>query len=280
MPVPIRIAARRFRGWFRLNPRATLEAQAATMRQIAEAYGLDEIEAERAGSRLQFFRHTVFRDSGTELVAALDDLIARTLAEPLAKEQWTAEVTAIRDRVPLSDRDEFFLARLLYPRLHPAAHATLVREEDQLGIEAPGVIVELHDRQGDPFHVRRPANPTEIAALYRVFRAEGFRPFATREETDHLIVTDAGGRVAGGIVFRVMSPTYVRLEWIVVSRHLRGRGIGASLFTEFLDRLRAQGVRVVSTGFFRPALFRKFGFDTDPRYAGLVRTLTPEEPAG
>jgi len=44
---------------------------------------------------------------------------------------------------------------------------------------------------------------------------------------------------------------------------------------EFLERLRAHGVRAVSTGFFRPAFFAKFGFGVDPRYPGIVKILEP-----
>jgi hypothetical protein len=39
--------------------------------------------------------------------------------------------------------------------------------------------------------------------------------------------------------------------------------------------MRAEGVREVSTGFFRPVFFSKFGFGVDPRYPGLVKILEP-----
>ena len=125
--------------------------------------------------------------------------------------------------------------------------------------------------------MRRPANPNEVSELYRVFRQANFRPFPTREETDHLIATDASGRVIGGIVFRRMSATYVRFEWIVVSVHRQGRGLGSALLLEFMERLLARGVEVVSTGFFSPQFFRDFGFGVDPRYAGLVCVMSEEK---
>jgi predicted N-acetyltransferase YhbS len=84
--------------------------------------------------------------------------------------------------------------------------------------------------------------------------------------------------VLGGLIFRRISETYVRLDWLALGRHRRGRGIGSTLIRDFLERLRVQGVRVVSTGFFRPAFFANFGFGVDPRYAGLVRFLDTPGP--
>jgi long-chain acyl-CoA synthetase len=277
LPGRIRLAARRFRRWRQLNPDATLEAQAATLSEIGEAYGLDELEAERPEARLQFFRHTVFRGSDPEFVKAFDQLIARTHGETLTKNEWTREVGELREAFSLSDREEFFLARILYPHVDPRGRAVLLREEDSLGDAAPDVETEQQDATGETYRVRRPANPNEISELYRVFREADFRPFPTREETDHLIAIDADGRVIGGIVFRRMSATYVRLEWTVVSVHRQGRGLGSALLLEFMERSLARGVQVLSTGFFSPQFYRDFGFGVDPRYAGLVCALSEQK---
>jgi long-subunit acyl-CoA synthetase (AMP-forming)/N-acetylglutamate synthase-like GNAT family acetyltransferase len=275
LPVRIRIAARRYRRWSQLNPYATLEAQASTLDQIADAYGLDEMETERPGTRLQFYRHTVFRGGESTLGPSLDELTAQILQDRLPREEWSRQVAALREGHTLTDREEFFLARVLYPHLDPKGRAILVREEDLWGGAATGVIVERRDPKGEIYRVRRPANPNEISALYRIFRTEEFRTIAGREASDHLIVTDETDRVIGGLIYRRMSETYVRLEWIVVGHMRRGRGIGAALLVEFLERLRAHGVRAVSTGFFRPAFFAKFGFGVDPRYPGIVKILEP-----
>jgi GNAT superfamily N-acetyltransferase len=277
LPGRIRLAARRFRRWRQLNPDATLEAQAATLNEIGEAYGLDELEAERPEARLQFFRHTVFRGSDPEFARAFDLLIARTREETLTKNEWKREVGELREAFTLSDREEFCLARILYPHVDPRGRAVLLREEDFLGEAAPDVETEQRDATGETYRVRRPANPNEISELYRVFHEADFRPFPTREETDHLVATDADGRVIGGIIFRRMSATYVRLEWIVVSVHRQGRGLGSALLLEFMERLLARGVQVLSTGFFSPQFFRDFGFGVDPRYAGLVCPLGAEK---
>ena len=66
------------------------------------------------------------------------------------------------------------------------------------------------------------------------------------------------------------------VRWLLEPAVLAMLGIGSVLLTEFVERLSAQGVRVVSTGFFRPSFFSKHGFGVDPRYAGIVRFLQPD----
>jgi N-acetylglutamate synthase-like GNAT family acetyltransferase len=273
LPTRIRIAARRWRRWEQLNRGATLEAQAATLDQFEDAYGLADLEAERPGTTLQLFRHTVFRRAGRALAEALDEVIARTVTEGAARGEWRAAVAKLRERLLLDDRQEFFLARMLYPHVDPRHRAVLVREEDPRGGASAGVEVEHRDPQGDVFRIRRPANPNETNALIRIFRASNFRRVPTSPDHDLLVVNDASGRVIGGLIYRRPSATYAVLEWIVVSRYRRGRGIGTVLLRDFLERLKVQGVRAVSTGFFRPGFFAQFGFGVDARYAGIVKIL-------
>jgi GNAT superfamily N-acetyltransferase len=277
LPTRTRVAAHRWRRWELLNPGATLEAQAATLDQIEEAYGLADLEAERSGSRLQLFRHTVFRGATEALAQSLDDLIARTVSGAIARDDWRIEVAQLREKVALDDRQEFFLARMLYPYVDPRSRAVPLREEDPRGGPAAGVEVEYRDPEGEIFRIRRPANPNETNALVRIFRASNFRRVPTSPEHDLLVVTEEHGRVIGGMIFR-RGATYVVLEWFVVSRHRRGRNIGTVLRRDFLERLKVQGVKAVSTGFFRPTFFAKFDFGIDPRYAGIVKLLADEPP--
>jgi GNAT superfamily N-acetyltransferase len=280
MPTRVRIAARRYRRWVQLNPRATLEARATTLDQIGDAYGLGELDTQRPGSRLQLFRHTVFRGSDEEFTRQFDDIIAKILRGESDRAQWHREVAMLKETFSPTVTEEFFLARMLYPHVDPRAKAVLVREEDARGGFETGIVVEQRDRAGRPFRIHRPANPHEISSLTRIFRNANLRRLPSPDRDELLIVTEEPDRVVGGIIYTRISETYVRLDWVVVSHHRRGRGIGRALVTEFLERLRAQGVQVVSTGFFRPAFFARFGFGVDPRYAGIVRILTPEGTGG
>lgn len=300
LPARIRIAARRYRRWAQLNPEATLEARATTLAEIEDAYALDDLTAEHPDARLQLFRHTVFRGAAPALTQALDQIIDRVSSEatltlrdegwrekreadgPADAEpfDWREAVGDLRADVSLEPDEEFLLARLVYPHVDPRGRAVLTREEGLEGERATGVETEQLDAKGDPVRIRRPANPNETNALYRVFGASNFRQLEAPGQ-DLLVALDASGRVVGGVIFRRTSEKFCRLRWVVVSRHRRGRGIGHLLVRELISRLRAEGMEAVATGFFRPTFFAKFGFGVDPRYAGLVLQLHPEraEPA-
>jgi len=58
----------------------------------------------------------------------------------------------------------------------------------------------------------------------------------------------------------------------VLPRH-RGLGIGRLLIREFLRRLRAEDVRVVSAEFILADWLAPFGFGPNPRYPGVVLWL-------
>ena len=59
----------------------------------------------------------------------------------------------------------------------------------------------------------------------------------------------------------------------------RRKGVADGLMNELFNRLRAAGVRTVTTGFFRPEYFYAYGFRIEKRYAGLVKSLDPEPAA-
>jgi hypothetical protein len=42
---------------------------------------------------------------------------------------------------------------------------------------------------------------------------------------------------------------------------------------EFLKRLKTEHIKYVTTGFFRPEYFYKFGFKVEKKYSGLVKEL-------
>jgi N-acetylglutamate synthase-like GNAT family acetyltransferase len=67
------------------------------------------------------------------------------------------------------------------------------------------------------------------------------------------------------------------MEKIVVAGPYRRKGVADGLMKEFFNRLRAAGVKTVTTGFFRPQYFYAYGFRIEKRYAGLVKNLEEEE---
>ena len=86
------------------------------------------------------------------------------------------------------------------------------------------------------------------------------------------------GQVIGGIFYEVEGGGNAHLEKIVVAEPYRRRGVADGLMNELFHRLRAAGVRMVTTGFFRPEYFYAFGFRIEKRYAGLVKSLDDSGP--
>ena len=65
----------------------------------------------------------------------------------------------------------------------------------------------------------------------------------------------------------------VHMEKIVVADPYRRKGISDGLMNEFFNRLRDEKIKFVTTGFFRPEYFYKFGFKIERKYSGLVKKL-------
>ena len=63
------------------------------------------------------------------------------------------------------------------------------------------------------------------------------------------------------------------MEKIVVSTRNRRKGIGDKLMKEFFDRMKSVGIGFITTGFFRPEYFYKFGFKVAKKYSGLVKEV-------
>jgi hypothetical protein len=65
----------------------------------------------------------------------------------------------------------------------------------------------------------------------------------------------------------------VHIEKIVVASYYRKKGVSDGVLSEFFKRMKTEHKKFVTTGFFRPEYFYRFGFTTERKYAGLVRKL-------
>jgi predicted N-acetyltransferase YhbS len=63
------------------------------------------------------------------------------------------------------------------------------------------------------------------------------------------------------------------MEKIVVSNRYRRKGISEALMKELFNRLKNEHFNFVTTGFFRPEYFYRFGFKVEKKYSGLVLEL-------
>jgi GNAT superfamily N-acetyltransferase len=80
--------------------------------------------------------------------------------------------------------------------------------------------------------------------------------------------------IIGGLYYELLvDEQAAHLDKIVVAGPFRGKGVAGALLEELCNRLRTAGIQSLTTGFFRPQFFYRYGFTVERRYAGLVRPL-------
>lgn len=272
LPLRLFSAAKRFQRWDALSAGATRTARARTLQELYDTYGLQRLAGRYPEVRARFFRETVFRDAPGPLAEALEGLIGRLRERALAPEDVIDAVAELRSRTELGEDDDYFLARISFPHLRPEDATDFVSQK--LGGRSQSeVVVAFEDREGQLFRVRHALNPKEVERLHRIFLAAKldvrFRP-----EHQYLVVINERGQLVGGIYYEVdHEHGTAHLEKIAVADPHRKKGVAEGLMNEFFNRLRAQGIAAVTTGFFRPEYFHGFGFRIEQRFAGLVKEL-------
>ncbi len=272
LPMRLFFAAKRVRRWTQLNEDATPQAQARTLQEVYDTYGLDRLARVYPEVRLRFFRETVFRETSPELARGLDELIDRARAGEMVNGDVADAVADLRRRLEMEPDDDYFLARIPFAYLRPEDTADFVTS-DMGGSYQTEIVMTLEDLDGTAFRVRHALLPKEVERLHRLFLAAKldvrFRP-----EHKYLLAINLREQIIGGIFYELEEDgAAAHLEKIVVSDKFRRKGVADGLMREFFNRLRAAGVKRVTTGFFRPEYFYAFGFKIEKRYAGLVKLL-------
>ena len=84
------------------------------------------------------------------------------------------------------------------------------------------------------------------------------------------------GFLVGGLFYKEVDENTIFMDKIVVDNRFRRKGISESLMKELFNRIKTQNYKFVTTGFFRPEYFYKFGFKIERKYSGLVKVLDVE----
>jgi N-acetylglutamate synthase-like GNAT family acetyltransferase len=92
---------------------------------------------------------------------------------------------------------------------------------------------------------------------------------------DHsfIIAISDRGVIIGGLFYSSLDNNVVHMEKIVVSNRFRRHGVSELIMVEFFNRMKDEGYSFVTTGFFRPEYFYRFGFKIEKKYSGLVKEL-------
>lgn len=272
LPKRLFFAAQRFRRWDNLNPEATTHAKAKTLQEIYTTYGLEALQEHYPEARARFFRETVFRKAPANLVEGLEKIIHRLRHRRLESDELSAAVADLRAHLSLDIDDDYFLARLSYPHLRPEDEALFVAASTGGGQQSE-IVVTYEDNEGDLLRIRHAISAKEIGRLHRLFLAAKLS-VQFRQEHRFLVAVNERGRLVGGLFYEVNTDARTaHMDKVVVSDHFHGRGIAGQLLEELCHRMRSSGATSVTTGFFRPQFFYRYGFTIEKRYAGLVRRL-------
>ena len=273
IPRKLFFAIKRFHRWFELNKDAALTAQAEMIYELYETYRMHELEEQYPETRSRFFLETIFANSSDEIKNALKEITAKQHEKKITKEETLALLSAIQSEFELDEREHFFLTRLSYPHLKPTDSATLMKIKSE-GIATANLVVQIEDNDGKTVLLRNPVSPKEISKLHQLFIETNllvhFRP-----EHQFLVAISERGYIIGGLFFIRTNEQTAHMEKIVVSNRYRRKGISEALMNELFNRLRDEHIKHVTTGFFRPEYFYRFGFKIERKYSGLVKDLMP-----
>ncbi len=272
LPKQLYFAIKRFHRWFKLNETAEPEVQASMLADLYETYNLNLLEETYPAVRLRFFKNTVFINSNKDLSKLLLEIIQKFTSEKL---NYTEIQEMISDSGVIkncTENEKFFLTRLTFPHLRPHDTAKFIDVRGQ-GMKKTNLVIQLIDVDGNPYSIRNPISPKEIAKLHQLF-LEASLLVNFRPEHDYLVVISERGFIIGGLFFVRTEGNSIHMEKIVVSNSYRRKGVSEGLMTEFFNRAKGEGVKFITTGFFRPEYFYKFGFKIAPKYSGLVKELS------
>jgi N-acetylglutamate synthase-like GNAT family acetyltransferase len=275
LPMRLFFAAKRYRRWSRLTGEPTPSARARTMQELWDTYGLRRLTHDYPESRVRFFRETVLHDAPEPLLEGLEEIIGKMRRREMVADDLVDAVADLRARMSLEADDDYFLARLPFPHLKPEDAAGYV-QADLGGRHQSEMVVSVEDHEGNPFRIRHALNPKEVGRLHRLFLDVNL-DIRFRPEHQYLVAISERGQLIGGVFYDVEPESdTAHLEKIVVANRYQRKGVANGLMNELFNRLRAAGVKTVTTGFYRPEYFYTYGFAIEKRYAGLVKNLDEE----
>jgi long-subunit acyl-CoA synthetase (AMP-forming)/GNAT superfamily N-acetyltransferase len=276
LPMRLFFAAKRYRRWAKINPDATVPARAATLQEIYQTYNLSNLQAEYPEVRARFFQDTVFRNAEPPLAEGLERIIGKLRTREIAPDNLSFAIADLRARLKLGSDVDYFLARLSFPYLRPEDEAAFVPAESG-GTFQSEMVVTLEDTEGYPYRIRHALSAKEVGRLHSLFLAARL---AVQFRPDHrfLVAVNERGNLIGGLFYE-MDPEArtAHMDKVVVADRFQRKGVAGALLEELCNRLKTEGYRSLTTGFFRPQFFYRYGFTVERRYAGLVRSLEERE---
>jgi long-subunit acyl-CoA synthetase (AMP-forming) len=274
IPKSLFFAIKRFHRWYILNEGAAHKAQAEMLYELYETYSLFDLEETHQSTRTVFFLETAFNDSDASFKKTLKEIAWKQHRGLISKDETLKLISNLQSQFKLSKKESFFLTRLSYPYLKPTDSAILLKVSSEE--ISSNLVVQLPDNDGNPFLIRMPTSPKEISRLHQLF-FESNLTVHFRPEHQFLVAISDRGFIIGGLFYKRLDDKAVYMDKIVVSNRYRRKGISEGLMNELFNRMRSHHIKYVTTGFFRPEYFYKFGFKIERKYSGLVKNLLERE---
>jgi len=275
IPKALFFAIKRFHRWFELNEGASLSAQAEMLYDLYETYELFDLEEKYPAVRTQFYLRTAFKDSSEEFKNALKEIVKKQHDSGVDKNVIQELISGLHLQFQLSEPEEFFATRLSFPHLKPTDSAALIKVKSDFGT-ATNLVVQLIDNDNVPYTIRSPISPKEISRLHKLFFETNLNVHFNPEH-QFLVALSERGFIIGGLFYNRVDDQTAHMEKIVVSSRYRRKGISEGLMNELYNRLKGEHLKYVTTGFFRPEYFYRFGFKIERKYSGLVKDLLNNE---
>lgn len=271
LPRQLYFSIKRFHRWYQLNHSASLAAQAEMLYELYETYHLFDLEEEYPAARTRFFLETVFYNSPQRFKDVLRELVKKQRHRKISKEESLRLISSLHFEFELDEKETYFITRLGYPHLKPTDSAALLKIKTE-SIGQPNLVVQLQDDDGNIYTIRKPINPKEISKLHQLY-LEANLSVNFKPEHQYLVAVSERGFIIGGVFYYRSDEATVHMEKIVVSNRYRRKGISEGLMNELFNRIKSDKVKYITTGFFRPEYFYRFGFKIERKYSGLVKEL-------
>ena len=250
---------------------ASLSAQAEMIYELYETYRLFDLEEQYPAARTRFFLETVFYNSPQRFKDVLRELVSKQRHRKISKEESLNLINALHFEFELDEKETYFITRLGYPHLKPSDSAALLTIKSSIASQ-PNLVVQLQDDDGNIYTIRNPINPKEISKLHQLY-LEANLNVNFRPEHQFLVAVSERGFIIGGAFYYRSDEDTVHMEKIVMSNRYRRKGISEGIMNELFSRIKSENIKFVTTGFFRPEYFYRFGFKIERKYSGLVKGL-------
>jgi len=266
-PLCLTVAIDEYWEWKSQNQQATSVACEETITELIKLY---RIFQQPEIARYFLYRYTYFQDADYLTKKAFDTLLNTLYKNPGEPALNCIELSDLQNELKNED-DKLIFSRLVFPAQTTSKNI----EVKKIGIndkEQTAIISKINDKYNQQFIFRNPIKPVEVGNLYRLFYLENYPKIAT-ENDRHFVLIDGSNKIVGGICYKIVEADIVLLDGIVITEHLKLRGLGTALVKDFINRMRALNYKIVKTHFYTKKFFEKLGFQTHKSWGEFVLFL-------